>query len=178
MPNLDDFLLIERARRVAEKAHEGAYRKKTNIPYVTHPFRVAGRVALAGGSPAAIAAAYLHDVVEDTDYDISDFPDEVLEIVALVTRDKRIESKADFIKRTFASGNKDAALVKLADRIDNVEEGVRTIGKKWYKKTYRDSSLLVYALSIKVLGLDHPLPEVLLHKIEAADKKFGIKIEG
>jgi guanosine-3',5'-bis(diphosphate) 3'-pyrophosphohydrolase len=66
---------IEKARRFAELAHGlvlnsqgelGQRRKGTNEPYTKHLSEVAKLVAESGGDQAQVAAAWLHDVVEDT----------------------------------------------------------------------------------------------------------------
>ena len=57
--------MIQKAAAFAAKAHEGALRKGSNMPYIVHPKEVAAIVAVMGGEPEAIAAAYLHDVIED-----------------------------------------------------------------------------------------------------------------
>src|SRR4051812_22501753 len=55
------------ADRIATEAHEGQLRKWCAVPYVTHPRRVAALVAgLDGTNEVDVAAALLHDVVEDT----------------------------------------------------------------------------------------------------------------
>lgn len=56
----------------ATKAHEGQTRKHTGEPYIIHPIRVAFAAAEAGLTVTAIAAALLHDVIEDTDYGLTD----------------------------------------------------------------------------------------------------------
>jgi (p)ppGpp synthase/HD superfamily hydrolase len=58
--------LTERARRFAQQAHEGQVRRYTGEPYVAHAERVAMAVARLTGDPEVIAAAFLHDVLEDT----------------------------------------------------------------------------------------------------------------
>jgi (p)ppGpp synthase/HD superfamily hydrolase len=65
---LDDTLLIERAQAYATGAHAavGQRHKREQFPYAMHLRSVAALVADAGGTPAMIAAAWLHDVVENT----------------------------------------------------------------------------------------------------------------
>jgi (p)ppGpp synthase/HD superfamily hydrolase len=58
--------LIEKALQVAAKAHDNQYRKKTNIPYITHPIAVGMILMKAGYGDELIAAGILHDTVEDT----------------------------------------------------------------------------------------------------------------
>ena len=64
--------LIERAATFAEKAHEGQVRKYTGEPYFNHCKEVAEIVSTVTGSEWMIAAAFLHDVVEDTPYTLCD----------------------------------------------------------------------------------------------------------
>ena len=62
-----DTSLIVRAYEVAEKAHSGQ-RRKSGEPYITHPVAVATILAELGMTAQTLAAAVLHDTVEDTDY--------------------------------------------------------------------------------------------------------------
>ncbi len=56
---------IASAEEWATELHEGQFRKYTSEPYIVHPRAVARLVADHGGSPDMVAAAWLHDVVED-----------------------------------------------------------------------------------------------------------------
>ena len=60
--------IIEKAIQFATKAHEGAYRKGTSLPYIIHPLEAASIAAQITEDPEVIAAAVLHDVVEDTSF--------------------------------------------------------------------------------------------------------------
>jgi (p)ppGpp synthase/HD superfamily hydrolase len=72
MTSEKDQRLILSAMQFAEVAHGDQKRKYTGDPYVTHTQRVAGRVLNLGMRAEVVAAAHLHDVVEDTPYTISD----------------------------------------------------------------------------------------------------------
>lgn len=105
------------AEALARAAHTGQY-DKAGMPYWTHPARVAARVA---DDTSAQAAAWLHDVVEDSDVTLEDllaqgFPAEVVAAVALLTR-RRGQPAADY----YAGIRTDALAlrVKLADLADN-----------------------------------------------------------
>src|SRR5690606_14652263 len=84
-----DVALIERAHSAARDAHEGQLRK-SGEPYITHPLAVAQILADLGIGPITIAAALLHDTVEDTDYSLeqlrADFGDEIAMLVDGVTK--------------------------------------------------------------------------------------------
>ena len=75
-----DFSVVEKAYVAAEKAHQGQTRKSGD-PYITHPVAVAQILADLGIGTAGLAAALLHDTVEDTDYSLDqlriDFGDEL-----------------------------------------------------------------------------------------------------
>lgn len=104
------------AEQLAREAHEGQVDKAGN-PYITHPARVAARVA---DDEYAAAAAWLHDVVEDTDVTLSDlearFPTEVTDAVDALTR-RDGEAPADYYARVRQVPL--ALQVKLADLEDN-----------------------------------------------------------
>ena len=61
-----DLKLVQRAYEVAEKAHDGQFRKSGD-PYITHPLAVATILADLGMDTTTLVAALLHDTVEDTD---------------------------------------------------------------------------------------------------------------
>ncbi|HRD09987.1 MAG TPA: HD domain-containing protein, partial [Candidatus Nanopelagicaceae bacterium] len=63
----EDVSIVERAFVAAENAHRGQLRKSGD-PYITHPVAVAEILVDFGLDPATIAAALLHDTVEDTSY--------------------------------------------------------------------------------------------------------------
>ena len=59
--------LLDKAIIFATKAHSGARRKGTNVPYIVHPIEAAAIVSTMTDDEEVIAAAVLHDVIEDTD---------------------------------------------------------------------------------------------------------------
>ena len=65
-----EFKLLA-AMDIAARAHEGQVRKYTGEPYLTHPFAVAGLVRSVTDDEDMVAAAILHDVVEDSDVPLS-----------------------------------------------------------------------------------------------------------
>ena len=122
--------LVERARVFATAAHAavGQLRKYTFEPYIVHPREVAGIVESAGGTPEMIAAAWLHDVVEDTGVTIEtireEFGSEVAELVGWLTDVSRPEqgnrAHRKAIDRAHTAAAPGAAqTVKLADLISN-----------------------------------------------------------
>ena len=120
--------LISRAERFARVCHEGQFRKgKAKEPYVNHLEEVAKLTERWGGGENAIAAAWLHDTVEDCPpISFADlallFGDKIADIVAELTDDKSLpkaERKRKQVENASHKSN-DASLVKLADKTSNV----------------------------------------------------------
>ena len=87
--------LVSEAIAFAAKAHDGMRRKKSNVPYILHPLEAAVIVGTMTDDQDIIAAAALHDVVEDTDISIEEiekrFGKRVRELVQSETEDKRAD---------------------------------------------------------------------------------------
>src|ERR1700683_3142313 len=90
----DDTTMIVEAGRVSQRAHEGQFRR-SGEPYITHPVAVATIVAELGLDAQTVAAALLHDAVEDTGLTLesirSDFGDGVARVVDGVTKLDRLQ---------------------------------------------------------------------------------------
>ncbi len=126
-----DTELIVRAYRASVDAHEGQIRK-SGEPYVFHPVAVAGIVAELGLDDVTIAAALLHDVLEDTPVTLddlrADFGPEVAAIVDGVTKldalrfDTREAQQAATVRKMLVAMAKDlrVLLIKLSDRLHNM----------------------------------------------------------
>jgi (p)ppGpp synthase/HD superfamily hydrolase len=128
----DDDDLVARARRYAERAH-GAIdhrRKYSGRPYTEHLERVAARVQQATRDPAAVAAAWLHDVVEDTPSTHAEIerefgPRVAALVLALTDVDASFGNRAArkaADRARLARAPAPAQTVKLADVMDNAED--------------------------------------------------------
>lgn len=115
---------------VAQRAHGGQERKYTFEPYFEHPIRVALRLADLGEHPHAVAAALLHDVIEDTpitaDELLRRFPDEVVELVLAVTNPecpgcKNRKARKAKCREHLAQAPAAAQTLKYADVLENIE---------------------------------------------------------
>jgi (p)ppGpp synthase/HD superfamily hydrolase len=122
--------MVERARVFATAAHAavGQVRKYTFEPYIVHPAEVAKIVKDAGGTEAMVAAAWLHDTVEDTGVTIetirAEFGVEVAELVGWLTDVSRPEHGNRAHRKALdrahsAAAPAEAQTVKLADLIAN-----------------------------------------------------------
>ena len=122
-----DTSLWQQASAFAARAHRHQLRRDGRTPYFSHCVRVAMTVALKFGctDDTVLAAALLHDVIEDTQADYDDvlhhFGPEVAEIVAALSKDMRlVESQREpAYDAQLAEGPWQARLIKLADVYDN-----------------------------------------------------------
>lgn len=128
-----DKLLIRKAFDISVEAHS-EQRRKTGEPYIFHPIAVAKIVANEIGLGAtSIAAALLHDVVEDTHYTIDDieqiFGETIARIVSGLTKisnlkkDKDHSIQAENFRKMLLTLNDDVRviLIKIADRLHNMQ---------------------------------------------------------
>jgi (p)ppGpp synthase/HD superfamily hydrolase len=109
-----NYDLIKETIVFIQIAHEGQLYGE--LPYFLHPIKVANNIPNV--TENEYLAALLHDVVEDTDYTVSDIAEgwntEVADIVALLTKDNSL-SYEDNISRIIDSGNVSAMRVKYSD---------------------------------------------------------------
>jgi len=126
--------LLERALRIAAVAHRDQVRKGANVPYIAHSAAVALILALFGFTDESLlAAALLHDVVEDTDVSLDQLaahvPASVVESVAALSETKNDanghlrpweDRKAEHL-RHIAAAPWPARAIALADKLHNME---------------------------------------------------------
>ena len=123
-----DVAIVERAYQVAKTAHAGQLRK-SGEPYITHPLAVAEILVELGIGAKTIAAALLHDTVEDTAYTLDavtqDFGAEIGLLVDGVTKLDKLklgeDAQAETVRKMVVAMSKDirVILIKLADRLHN-----------------------------------------------------------
>jgi guanosine-3',5'-bis(diphosphate) 3'-pyrophosphohydrolase len=198
----DDKKLIRKAFDLALDAHS-EQRRKTGEPYIFHPIAVAKIVAYEIGLGAAsIAAALLHDVVEDTPYTIDDieqiFGESIAKVVSGLTKISRLNKEHDVsiqaenFRKMLLTLNDDVRviLIKIADRLHNMQTMDSMPNHKQVK--IASETLYIYAplahrlglynikTELEDLGLKYTEPEVfqdILGKIKASkeEQDFYIK---
>ncbi|WP_369600884.1 bifunctional (p)ppGpp synthetase/guanosine-3',5'-bis(diphosphate) 3'-pyrophosphohydrolase [Hahella sp. SMD15-11] len=154
--------LVQRAYYYAEQAHEGQYRR-SGEPYVTHPLAVANILAELGLDHETLAAAMLHDVIEDTGIPreaiARQFGETVAHLVDGVSKLTKVEDRTreemqadNYFKMIHAtSTDLRVIVVKLADRLHNM----RTLGAMPEKKRKQKAreTLQVFAPWARALGM-------------------------
>ena len=161
---------VEKALNLAIEAHDGQ-KRKSGEPYVIHPILVAAITAFISGDETMVASALLHDVVEDTDYDIDDiqkeFGKDIVHIVGGLTKiveirdqklipsgssDRLVNSALSFRKMLIASIKDVRVLViKLCDRLHNMLTLDALPQVK--QKRIAEETLVVYAPIAHRLGI-------------------------
>jgi (p)ppGpp synthase/HD superfamily hydrolase len=155
--------IVERARVFATAAHAavGQLRKYTNEPYIVHPKQVAQFVETAGGTPEMIAAAWLHDVVEDCGVSVRDlihlFGTKVSNLVWELTNPNDLDKskKAQYLLDKMNTMSSDALIIKLCDRLNNVSD-FKTAPQGFVKKYAPETKFIIDGLE----ELERPLNNV------------------
>jgi guanosine-3',5'-bis(diphosphate) 3'-pyrophosphohydrolase len=161
--SLEDKKLIRKAFEIAVDAHS-EQRRKTGEPYIFHPIAVAKIVAMEIGLGAtSIAAALLHDVVEDTKYTIDDmeqlFGETIARIVNGLTKISRLNKEQDAsiqaenFRKMLLTLHDDVRviLIKIADRLHNMQTMDAMPSHKQVK--IASETLYIYAPLAHRLGL-------------------------
>ena len=149
--------LINRAKQYAASAHEAVnqVRKYTNEPYIIHPATVASKVKQVTDDPRVIAAAWLHDTVEDTNVTLEDIKNEFgLKIHDLVesltdiskSSDGNRKIRKELDRQHTKQASPEAKTIKLADLIDNAHS-ILSEDRKFAKVFIQEMKLLLEVLS-------------------------------
>lgn len=177
--------LIDKALQVASVAHEGQYRKNTNIPYIAHPVAVGMILQKAGYRDELVAAGILHDTVEDTNITMEDiereFGSEIARIVEgcsepdkSLSWEERKEHTIEFLK----TASEEIRVVACADKLHNVRsirEDVDQLGEVVWGRFNRDKKHQdwYYKNVVQSLGFatKFPILEELEEEIERLFKR-------
>lgn len=123
--------MIRKAAEFAAEAHKGTFRKGSRVPYIYHPMEVALIVAQMTTDEEVIAAAYLHDVLEDTDVTEGElgaqFGLRVLQLVAAETEDKSLswKERKETTIRHLEAAPWEVKQLALADKLSNMRTTAR-----------------------------------------------------
>lgn len=134
--------ITKRADEWAQIAHDGQARKGSGEPYVEHSRRVAAMVRSLGVPEHVVAAALLHDVLEDTDLTYRDLDAEfglavaelVLELTDVYTPNRRPSWNREMRKKAeaerYRSLSAHAKLIKICDVLDNAKDARENLGEE------------------------------------------------
>ena len=170
--------LLDHAIIFATKAHSGTTRKGTNVPYIVHPIEAAAIVSAMTDDEEVIAAAVLHDVIEDTEATREDllarFGRRITDLVMNESEDKRRNLPAALTWKTRkqetitfleTEADTDAKMLALADKLANLRAIYRDqciIGDKvWERFNEKDKNMNAWMYRSIAAALeelrDHPM---------------------
>lgn len=182
-----NLLLVEKASEVAAMAHAGQVRKSSGEPYITHPEAVAAILRNYGTNEETIAAAMLHDVLEDcsdvySQQDMErDFSHHIVELVLWVSEDKAgtdgrpipWSARKESYIANLEHAPDEALLVSMADKIHNLESvlgGYVQIGDKVWSnfKSTPQQQLWYYGTLTKLFSSRFGAENQLVRRLAAS----------
>jgi (p)ppGpp synthase/HD superfamily hydrolase len=176
---LQHLPLAQQAVELAVELHAGQLRDSDGASFVMHPMEVASLLDSSHYPDHVVAAAVLHDVLENTDEELGDlearFGPDVAGLVAMVTDDPSIadlEARKHDVRERVRTAGGDAAAVYAADKVSKVRE-IRTAlaaGAPWDEL---ENKLERHRVSLAMLERTIPgsrLVELLRFEIEALDE--------
>lgn len=178
--------LVNRAREFATTAHNAVNQKRnyTGEPYIKHPEAVVALVSSVPHTPEMLAAAWLHDVVEDTGIPIEEIEEEfgpqVAELVGWLTDvSKRTDGNRAVRKaidrQHTASAPPQAKTIKLADLIDNTKT-VTKYDPDFAKVYMVEKRLLLEVLKegdLYLWEIAHGIVDVYFKQTGASDEAYN-----
>ncbi len=156
--------LVRDAYELLASKHDGQQQKVNGHPYVEHPIAVATDVSEAGFEPEMVAAALLHDIVEDSDVTVEDvrerLGDRVATLVDVMTDTSEVKPyerrKALHRERVVAAGP-DAAAIFAADKLHNIRalrsayaEDGEAVASRFVQPL--DTKLLVWVADVEMVS--------------------------
>ena len=125
--------LTQAAMQIAEKAHAGQLRKYSNDPYIVHPGQVVGILCTFVGYDdhleffqESIAAAWLHDVIEDCGYTQKTLTEELLSLTGLTTASLHV-TRSVFLLSDLEEGNRAARKKLTRERLASCAGSIQNI---------------------------------------------------
>ena len=162
--------IIEKAMRLAARAHQSQTRKDSDLPYISHPAMVALMLQKHLFPPHVIAAGLVHDVLEDTavseDELRAELGDDVVDIVVALSEDKALswEARKERYIESVRRASDEVKAVSICDKIHNLEsllEGYRQLGNEIWNRFNRPKDkqqwLQEALLSMYQESWSHPL---------------------
>jgi GTP pyrophosphokinase len=178
--------IIRKAYEYAKKKHEGQRRAYSNHLYITHPKYVSEIIEQLTKNKILVAAALLHDVVEDTDTAIEDIRKKFgKKIASLVdeltnkTEERGDMKKKEYMYRKIRNLSTDAFTIKLADRFHNIlflERDCKTKEQLSFLTLYYENTVYI----LKDIEHERDLNNVqkaILHRIHAVLEFLKIRYD-
>lgn len=162
-----DTELVDRAIKFAVDAHKNTERRGKGFPYVIHVLEAMEIVASITNDPELLAAAALHDTVEDTDVTVQQVREafgeriaglvdaETQEIPAGMTETESWRGRREASIASLASSSRDAKIVAMGDKLSNmraIARDYRAIGDELWHRFHAPNGMADYAWYYRRLG--------------------------
>ena len=179
--------LTREAVAFARRHHRGQRRSADGAPFLIHPLEVASLLERSHYPDPVVAAAVLHDVIEDTDADRTElagrFGDEVAELVSLLSDDPAIEDeeeRKDAVRARVREAGGYALAIYAADKVSKVRE-LRLQASAGDDAAGLERRIARHRKSLRMLEAELPgsrLVELLRFELEALDALPPAAIHG
>ena len=173
--------ILDRAILFATEAHRGAFRKGTQIPYILHPLEAAAIAATITVDHEVLAAAVLHDVIEDTAVTEEEllevFGSRVAELVCAESENKRADlpagdtwriRKKETLDALLEEDRREVKILVLADKLSNIRSihrDFRALGEAlWERFNMKDPDQIGWYYRSIGEALESELGETLAWK--------------
>lgn len=176
---LRDLPLTRDAAQFARDRHGSQHREADGSPFILHPLEVASQLQRSGYPDHVIAAAVLHDVLEDTPAEATDlrsrFGDEITELVAVVSDDPTInddDARKDDTRERVRNADGYALVIYAADKISKVRE-LRTLTARGLARGEAETKFRRYLACLQMLERTIPentLVDQLRFEVEALEQ--------
>jgi len=168
--NILNFDLINKAIYWAKKYH-GNQKRKSGEPYYTHPLEVAYMISDHKLKTDVIVASILHDIIEDTEVTVEmiegTFGQRIAEMVDMLTRDRPDGTKLtieEVINNAYKKADKEVLLIKLIDRLHNIQT-IGSLSAKKIEKTITETlaNFIASSMYLGLLEIEQQLTESCMY---------------
>mgnify|MGYP000381948005 FL=1 len=165
-----DFDLINKAIYWAKKYH-GDQKRKSGEAYYTHPLEVAYMISEHKLKTDVIVASILHDIIEDTEVTLEmiegTFGQRIAEMVDMLTRDRPDGTKLtieEVINNAYKKADKEVLLIKLIDRLHNIQT-IGSLSAKKIEKTITETlaNFIASSMYLGLLEIEQQLTESCMY---------------
>ena len=181
-------LILTQAITFAAKAHNGQARKGTDLPYIVHPMETLSIAATMTDDIEILAAAALHDVVEDCGINPDDlrrvFGERIAKLVAFQSEKKEANAQASWQKRKLRTVNRlriaeqDDLMITLADKLSNLrnmDRDLRAEGPQFWQRFNQTNPSMHHWYYASIAGALAPLKHTDAYKefVSLIETVFG-----
>ena len=185
---MENTLILTQAITFAAKAHNGQKRKGSGLPYILHPMEAAAIAGTMTEDPEILAAAVLHDVIEDCGVAEEDlrrvFSDRIAKLVAFQSEKEEPNPQASWQRRKLRTINhlriaqRDDLILTLSDKLSNLrsmDRDLRAQGPSFWQRFNQTNPSMHHWYYASIAGALEPLQEEDAYKeyISLIGKVFG-----